>query len=97
MAVLLVLAMLGAVALLAYLFDHIKQARRLAFRSKNGLCDVPTMPGRLPWIGHMAKFLMQPDKHFHMPVLLETAEKCGKTVRLYVRLHDSGIVERVSI
>eukprot|EP00011_Vannellida_sp_DIVA3-517-6-12_P005488 CAMPEP_0114624528 /NCGR_PEP_ID=MMETSP0168-20121206/10811_1 /TAXON_ID=95228 ORGANISM="Vannella sp., Strain DIVA3 517/6/12" /NCGR_SAMPLE_ID=MMETSP0168 /ASSEMBLY_ACC=CAM_ASM_000044 /LENGTH=451 /DNA_ID=CAMNT_0001835801 /DNA_START=81 /DNA_END=1432 /DNA_ORIENTATION=- len=39
------------------------------------------MSGRLPLIGHMMKFLMLPDKNFHMPIFMEATEKYGKTVR----------------
>lgn len=82
MAVLLVLGLLGGVFLLAYLYDQVIVAKRHAFRSKHGYNTLPIMSGRLPLIGHMMKFLMLPDKNFHMPIFMEATEKYGKTVRL---------------
>ena len=82
MAVLLVLGLLGAVLLLAYLYDHIVLAKRDAFKAKHGYKDLPMMDGRLPLIGHMGKFLMLKDKDFHMPMFVEATAQYGKTMRL---------------
>lgn len=90
MAVLLVLGLLAGVVFLVYLYDQVVAARRAAFKAKHGYNDVPMMAGRLPLIGHMARFLMLPDKNFHLPMFLEATEQYGKTMRLY-GLHLSAL------